>query len=191
MQKTNLKSLYKGKIIEVIQHDVEYEHDGKKGSYIAEIARRSPGVRLLIVDQKNQNILLTKEKRVEASNQWDYRLPGGKVFDRLDDYLPYAEDNNALLTFAEKAADKECLEETGLQVKQKSFLHKSTSGATVIWDLYYFLVTDFTSSTQNTEAGEIIQPDWFHFDTVKDMCLNSAIQEDRSVAVLLKYLLTL
>lgn len=188
MKKTSFKSLYKGRIIEVASYDVEYTHDGKTGTYTAEIARRSPGVRLLIVDEKNRNILLAKEQRLEATNGWDYRLPGGKVFDRLGDYLPYADDENTLLDYAEKAADKECREETGLKIEDKKFLHKSVSGATIIWDLYYFLVTGFSAASQNLENGEHIFPDWYSMEAVRNMCLNGSIQEDRSVAVILRYL---
>ena len=50
---------------------------------MAEIVRRPPGVRLLIV--KEGNVLLTKEYRHEADG-YDFRLPGGKVFESLRDF---------------------------------------------------------------------------------------------------------
>ncbi len=42
-----------------------------------ETAVRSPGVRLIIV--KDNQMLITKEFRGELDD-YDYRLPGGKVF---------------------------------------------------------------------------------------------------------------
>lgn len=64
-----------------------------------EKARRAPGVRLIIV--KEDKILLTREYRDEIKS-FDYRLPGGKVFDKLSDYQKHQSEN--LLPFAEKAA---------------------------------------------------------------------------------------
>ena len=63
--------VFRGKIVEVVQ-------DAKR-----EFARRSPGVRLLII--KGNQTLLTKEYREEIKS-FDYRLPGGKVFDTLVNY---------------------------------------------------------------------------------------------------------
>ena len=68
-------SLFRGKIIEVVEKDIE----GRK----FEIARRSPGVRIIIRD--GNKILITKEYRYEH-NSYDYRLPGGKVFDTLEEF---------------------------------------------------------------------------------------------------------
>ena len=56
--------LYQGKIFAIVQQNV--------GGKSFEIARRSPGTRLLI--PKDGRILLTKERRHEY-NTYDYRLP--------------------------------------------------------------------------------------------------------------------
>jgi hypothetical protein len=68
----------KGKIFELVQLE---QPDGR----IFEVARRTPGVRLIIPDYATEKILLTKEFRREL-NDFDYRLPGGKVFDTLDEF---------------------------------------------------------------------------------------------------------
>lgn len=68
---------YKGKLFEVVSEPVEIE--GKTFEF--EKVRRSPGVRLIMKDGQG-NILLTREFRRELS-KFDYRLPGGKVFDSL------------------------------------------------------------------------------------------------------------
>lgn len=51
---------------------------------VFEFARRSPGTRLIILNDKHE-ILITKEYRSELE-KFDYRLPGGKVFDTLVEY---------------------------------------------------------------------------------------------------------
>lgn len=68
----------KGRIFELVQ---TVQPDGR----VFEVARRAPGVRVIIANKAKEQILLTKEFRQELSD-WDYRLPGGKVYDTLDDY---------------------------------------------------------------------------------------------------------
>jgi len=181
------KEIFQGKLIQIIHRDFEYHRDGDSGNFTAEIARRPPGVRCLIV--KGDKLLLTKEYRAELGG-WDYRIPGGKVFDSLRDFLKNVDKD--IFPAVEQAVDKEALEEVGIIVKKKKFLHKSVSGASIEWDLYYYEISDFDFSTngQELEAGEIIVPEWITFDKAKELCLNNGIQEDRSVAVLLRYLYT-
>lgn len=188
MKKSNLISIFKGKIIEVVNYTVTYGKDEEQGSFTAEVARRSPGVRLLLDDKQQQKILLTREARAETGG-WDYRLPGGKVFDSLSDYIDHAENDDILLEKASIAADKECEEEAGYKVLHKQFLHRSIAGASVTWDLYYFLVDQFELTQQKLEEGELITKDWYSYEDTKAMCLDGSISEDRSVAVLLRHLL--
>ncbi|MEI6117757.1 MAG: hypothetical protein WCP92_00380 [bacterium] len=56
---------------------------------LREIAKRSPGVRLIICD--GDKILITNEFRKEVNTD-DYRLPGGKVFDTLKEYNEHKND---------------------------------------------------------------------------------------------------
>ena len=65
--------VYKGKIFEVVRQPMK-AGDAK---VVFEIARRSPGTRLIII--KNDKILTSREFRTEL-DVYDYRLPGGKVF---------------------------------------------------------------------------------------------------------------
>lgn len=167
---------YSGKIIEVIEE--------KHGDRIFEMARRSPGVRALIFD--GEKILLSREFRIET-NGYDYRLPGGKVFDTLEEYRKNADGD--LDEFAINAVIKETAEEVGLKIKNPKLIKVSKAGATVVWDLYYFEIREFEQGKQHLEDGEDITFGWYNIDEVKQFCLNNQIQEDRSVAVLLKYLL--
>ena len=121
---------HKGTIIEVVQKEVE--KNGKKKVF--EYARRSPGTRLII--PKGDTVLLSKEFRNEI-NGYDYRLPGGKVFDTLREYNTSLHSGADINESAKNAAIKEAKEEVGVDVKDLSFFHKSICGATVVWDLFY------------------------------------------------------
>ncbi len=176
---------YEGKIFEVVKQLMKI---GNKEIEF-EVARRAPGVRLLIV--KQNKILITKEFRTEINGS-DYRLPGGKVFDTLAEYRKAREHNANILVSAEAAARKECREEVGLTPLKISHFYTAHAGATVEWDLYYFLVEDFKESQegQQLEDGEHISVEWKTFPEVKKMCLEHEIKEDRSVAVLLQFILS-
>ena len=171
-----MKIKYSGKIVEVVEKEC--------GNRTFEMARRSPGVRALVV--KDGKILLSREYRVEVDG-YDYRLPGGKVFDRLEEFRSH--DKEDLIEYAQKAVIKEVKEEVGLLAKNPRLIKVSKAGATIVWDLYYFLITDFEKGQQALEEGEDITFDWYTLDQVEKLCLEDKIQEDRSVAILLKYIL--
>jgi len=175
------KIIYQGKIIEVVEKEIS--RNGKNQTF--ESARRSPGVRLIIL--KDDKILLSKEFRYEL-NGYDLRLPGGKVYDLLNEYNEAIRNNVDINKIAEKAAIKEASEETGIVVEDISFFHKSVCGATINWDLFYFIVNNFKDGSQNLEEGEDITFDYFTIKDVKEMCLNGLIQEERSALVLLRYI---
>lgn len=175
------KITHQGKMIEVVQREVE--QNGK--IWTLEFARRSPGTRLII--PKGNKILLSKEYRHEVGG-YDYRLPGGKVYDSLEEYNTALQLNVDIAEYAKVAAIKEAREEAGILVKDLSFLHKSICGATMVWDLFYFVVNDFTKTTQQLGDGEDIKIEVVDREKVKEMCLNGTIGEERSALVLLRYL---
>ncbi|MFA6190327.1 MAG: NUDIX domain-containing protein [Candidatus Staskawiczbacteria bacterium] len=176
------KIVYKGRIFEVVEQPMKV---GDK-SIVFEIARRSPGTRLIIV--KENKILISKEFRSEL-NDYDYRLPGGKVFDTLEEYNKNISED--ILLFATNAAKKECREETGLVAKNIKHYATAKSGATVIWDLFYFIVDEFEENEvgQELETGEVINTEWKSFDEVKELCKDGKINEDRTLGVLFKFFL--
>jgi ADP-ribose pyrophosphatase YjhB (NUDIX family) len=175
------KITHQGKIIEVVQKEVE--QNGKVKTF--EFARRSPGTRLII--PKEDKILLSKEFRHEVEG-YDYRLPGGKVYDSLEEYNLALQSGVDIGEMAKKAAIKEAREETGIEIKDISFIHKSVCGATVVWDLFYFVVNDFSETSRQLEDGEDIEVEYVSRDKVKEMCLNGTIGEERSALVLIRYL---
>jgi hypothetical protein len=156
-----------------------------------ETVERPPGVRMLII--KGDKILITEEYRRELQF-WDFRLPGGKVFDTFkayrDEYLDKTESEQ--FEKVKEAVIFETKQETGLVVgtDELQFLEKSVAGSSVIWDLFYFEINEFEGSIDNQEleAGEMIKrPIWRTFNEVKEMCRVKQINEGRSVAILYRY----
>ncbi len=175
---------YSGLIFDIIQQDMQIGNKIK----IFELARRSPGVRVIIVD--GNKMLVTKEYRTEIKG-WDFRLPGGKVFDSLEEYRTAADSGKDMEDFARDAAKKEALEETGIVIDDiKYFATSGTGGPTVLWDMYYFVADKFhlSDSGQMLEPGENITYEWMNFYDVKKLCLDGSFKEDRTVANILRFL---
>ena len=181
------KTLYSSKIFEIFEKTSRYNKDGEIKHKTFEYARRSPGVRGIIIEDKK--ILLTKEYRYELEG-WDYRLPGGKVYDKLDDYHKALKEDTDL-SDVQAAVKRELLEEVGIEISNPYLYYISKAGATVIWDLYYFIIDgfEFAKNGQNLEDGETISYQWFTHAEVMDLIKKDLINEDRSVGVLAKYIL--
>lgn len=115
------------------------------------------------------------------------------MFDCIRDYKRALDGKRDILIYAVEAARKECLEETGIIAKSVRHIHTARSGASVFWDMYYFLVDEFDEGKagQNLEDGEIIYSEWKTFGETVEMCMNGEIKEDRTVGVLLRFLLGL
>src|SRR6185312_11316679 len=169
---------FSGKIGEVI-------HTKQADGRVFERFRRAPGTRIVIVSPDNK-VLITKEHRAETDNI-DLRLPGGKVRDSLTEYKELLDSGEPIIEAAKQAAIKETLEETGMVVKDIRFLTKANAGATVEWDLYYFLVEKYEDSPegQNLESGEDITVSWMTPTEIRQAIQKGAMQEWRSAGVLL------
>lgn len=175
------KITYQGRIIEVVEQEVE--SGGKTKTF--EFARRSPGVRLII--PAGNKILLTKEFRHEVGG-YDYRLPGGKVYDSLEEYNAALSSGTDIAEAAKAAAIKEAIEEVGIKISDLEFFHKSVCGATVTWDLFYFVAKSFEQDAQHLEHGEDITVEEVSRAEAEKMCLDGRMSEERSALILLKYL---
>ena len=173
--------VFQWNIIEVVQQTVKIWDK----EVIWEIARRSPGVRLIVCD--GDKVLLTKEYRKEL-DAYDYRLPGGKVFDTLEEYNLHKND---ILLYALSAATRECQEETWLIPQDISLYYTSKAWATIEWDLYYYVVEKFTvhEKGQQLELGEDIQLERKNKDEILEIIKSWYMQEDRSVGVLMRYVM--
>lgn len=184
------KSLFDNGFFEFVYSEREYSIDGNKKIVKRNFVRRPPGIRALIVNKKDNKILLSKEYRYELED-WDYRLPGGKVFENLEDYKQALKENTVLKQ-VEKTVPKEVQEEVGLIVKKPHLLKVSKAGAGVEWDLYYYEITDYTvdSTGPKLEEDEVIDGYiWKSYDEIIEMCINKMIKEERTIAVLLTYIL--
>ncbi|HEY0964855.1 MAG TPA: hypothetical protein VGE13_00035 [Candidatus Saccharimonadales bacterium] len=173
----------KGKLFELVHLE---QDDGR----VFEIARRAPGVRLIIHDESAGKILLTKEYRRELG-EWDYRLPGGKVFDSLDEFEAFRASGDDIVKVAKTKAIEEAQQEAGVEIAELDLYKKSILGATVEWDLYVFETTNWQLSIegQELEVGERIEADnWVVYDEAREMVLNGLIQEERIALVLLQWL---
>ena len=176
------KITYKGKIIEVVEQPMKIGDRER----VFEFARRSPGVRL-IVPTSDGDILLTKEYRPELKT-YDYRLPGGKVIDTLEEYNAFLKTGADLGQKAYEAAQREAREEIGIIIEEAELLGISRCGLTVEWDLYYFVVNTYKKGVQELEEGEDITVVPTKIADAKAMCLDGRVQEDRSALMLLRYL---
>lgn len=183
------RSLFNNGFFEFLETEEDFKVENQVKHVKRNMVRRPPGIRALIVNNNNQ-ILLSKEFRYEL-NDWDYRLPGGKVFDSLDDYK-ISLINDTVMEHVFKTVPKEVQEEVGLIVSNPQLLKVSLDGSGVIWDLYYFEIKDYKKSDNGPqlEDNEIIDGyEWYDFNEIITMCQNSKIHEDRTVGVLLTYIL--
>lgn len=176
------------KIIQVVQHDVDLWSKIKTFEY----AERTPGVRIIITDPK-WYICITKERRHELNNWvWsrDYRLPWGKVFNKLAKYNSFRKSWWDITQAGLEAVQEEAREEVGIDVIDTNLIHISACGATMRRDLYYYHVSKFVAREwwQELWDGEDIHIYWKTPSEVIDMCLGGQIWEDRSVAVLLRFI---
>lgn len=174
--------VFSGKLFDIIHT--------KHGDRIFETARRAPGVRLIISDRASKQVLLTREYRHELSG-YDYRLPGGKVFDSLTELHAWNEAGKDILVAATAKAVGEGAEEAGIDIQSLNLYQVSTLGATVNWDLYVFDVTEWQLHElgQQLEQGEYINADsWFSYADAEQMIYDGQMQEDRVAFILLRWL---
>lgn len=182
-KKQHEKIVFRGKLFEIKQTT-------QPGGRVFERAVRAPGVRLIIADKAQKRVLLTREFRSEL-NAWDYRLPGGKVFDSLEEYETFRAKAGDIEQAALHKAKAESREEAGIDVHNLSLYKKSTLGATIEWDLFIFEVVDWQKSEngQALEIGEQIEADnWFDYATARQMALSGQMQEERVALIFLQWL---
>ncbi len=160
---------------------------------IFERAARAPGSRLIIV--KDGQMLLQREKRHELNGKTDIRLPGGKVFDTLDELENFDGD---IVDASRQSIAGEALEECGIIVKPENLVYFGLDvlGATCSWDLHYWIASDFEmhqdgAQFHESEANEIEGSFWASFSDVKKYVLDKEIfSESRSAIAILRFLQT-
>ncbi|MFB6182043.1 MAG: NUDIX domain-containing protein [Candidatus Magasanikbacteria bacterium] len=175
----------KGKIGAIVKYPMLVDKGEGYGEMTFEKFSRPPGTRTIAI--KDEKIFLQKERRFELDS-FDWRLPGGKVFDSFEEYEPYINKS-----VPEKdiiaGAKSELKEESEMEAEEWQVIEKKVCGSTVDWDLYYLTAENITENIdiEHTEAEEITERKWFSFEQVEEMCREGEIQEGRSVAVLLNF----
>lgn len=186
-------TLFSSRLFSIREHPVLFSNGIYKTFQFVE---RSPGVRALVT--AGDMIFLNKEYRVESGG-WDYRLPGGKVFDSREEYDRFRQENSEERNLSAKTFEtvvKELREETELQFQPNSikFVEKTNCGSVICWDLFFFHLKLDSVENQNLDRcqsieGECTVPCWLSFDEVIALCISGKIQEDRSQAFLLRFIL--
>lgn len=151
-----------------------------------EMARRPPGVRVILRTKDDTSFLMLREYRHEYG-EWDIRLPGGKVFDAIADMPQLA--GQPVAVEAEKAAHRELNEELGIQVDSLEFLTRQRLGATIEWDLYFYsaiVSRQVLLSTQSLGFGEDLTPVWLTKEELRREINEGTFKEARSLPVLFK-----
>lgn len=184
-KKSDIK--YKGKMFEVVTFS-------PKEGVVFETAVRAPGVRLLIEELQDGvvGILMTRELRHgRDGSTWDYRLPGGKVFDSLEEFNNAKENNLDIALCASNQAKVEARQEVGVIDGDFSPIAIAKAGGSVEWDLYYFLVKNPVLGEQNLTDEEKIDNIEVVFLTSKEIfekLKNKEINEGRSADVIWRWL---
>ncbi len=180
---------YRSRLFVIENYDVLFS-DGVIKNF--QRVERSPGVRTMITC--GEEILVTREWREEIGG-WDYRLPGGKMFETIASYKQFLQEHGETLlpTRAQETAAREVQEETGITLfpSDLSMAQLSKCGSVISWDLYYFQVEiqkqDVAPSVTSSES-EIVENVWVSRDDALKLCLQGVVSEDRTSSFLLKFL---
>lgn len=170
---------------------IDVSHTDEKGE-VVKYTLRTPGIRLIIPTDNNA-FILNYEYRA-GLQKWDYRLPGGKVYDSLDNFIYVQEESvyNALdiLEDAKKAAVLEAKQEVGIvtHVEDLELLEITEVGDSTKHDVYYFLVKKYVLDDQELEPDEQIERVVLTKEEIMEKIYTKEFSEDRSVAPLLRFI---
>ena len=154
---------------------------------------RTPGVRIIVLSADKTKVILTYEANRYDQKQDDIRIPGGKVYKNVDDYLT-AKANGAVNADAKLAAIKELVEEAGLKAEEIEFKEFDLCNGGVDMTLFWYVVIKYSElSSQKLDPGEYITTKWVSIDEAIDYCMSNdtgnKINEDRTRGVLLPLLI--
>jgi 8-oxo-dGTP pyrophosphatase MutT (NUDIX family) len=174
------KIVYEGRIMRVV---ATTKPDGR----VLETMIRPPGTRIIVHRLADDNILLTREIRLDIGE--DIRLPGGKVVDTIAEW-DKIKDSPELSKLVIEAGARELREETGLTTTDLKLFSVATSGAPTVGHDMYYLVTNEVGemNEQNLMEDEKITTMWTPIKEVIEICLAGKMREGRSVAAVLQYL---
>jgi hypothetical protein len=179
--------VFQGKMIEVVHQPMK--HNGIVQTY--EWAQRAPGVRIIIPDYETKELILTREYRAEL-DAFDIRLPGGKVFNSLNEWNQHKQTGEDIESIALEKVKEEGLEEAGIEIDEARLVAISKNGAMMHWDLLYFVADKWHEHEDGAQHQEFEQGVTsvarYKFDEVENLLRDGSISEDRSVAALVRWL---
>jgi 8-oxo-dGTP pyrophosphatase MutT (NUDIX family) len=180
--------LYSGRLLDLASRTLRVQKQGEVTEYSIEVARRPPGVRLIV--NRGTKYLLLREFRSELA-RWDYRLAGGKVFESQAEHLAFKNSRESIDNRLLSAVSAEAKEELGIHVETATLLRKSSAGATIDWDLYFFRVDTFSDlkSGPQPEQTELLTVEWHDSLSVLQLIGDGSFSEDRSIGVLMQEML--
>jgi len=179
--------VFQGRMIEVVHQPMK--HKGVVQVY--EWAQRAPGVRVIIPDFENKELILTREYRTEL-DAFDIRLPGGKVFNSLKEWNQHKQSGDDIERIALEKVKEEGREEAGIVIDEATLLAVSKNGAMMHWDLLYFVAKEWHEHEDGAQHQEFEQGVTsvarYKFEEVEKLLRDGSISEDRSVAALVRWL---
>ena len=161
--------------------EVVYEDPHKKiyrvtvdfGSYSKELFVSDHGERAAVVVSGPEGILLTRQYRF-LIDRVSMEVPGGRI---EPDESP------------QEAAQRECLEETGIACHNLTKLINFMPGLDTLHNpshLFYTAIFDDTSAGA-LSSNEVIGPEWLPLDRCIEMVRNGEIADSLTVIALLSY----
>lgn len=161
------KTLYQGRVLDVIQETIRYGNDNEK---IFDLISH-PGAVVVLPQLNNGNFLLIKQYR-HAVKKFIYEIPAGTL-EKGEEPL--------------ECAEREIVEETGYQAAKWHSLGTQYPTPGFCDELQYcFLARELTPKTGQMDEDEIIETVEFDAKQLRELVLKSSLCDGKSLACILK-----
>lgn len=171
---------YRGDRIALLDRPVA----GPDGVERVETARRSPGVRHLVVDD---GALLLLPDGPQGPGDPTWRLPGGPAFDSLPAYEA-ARDADRVAEAVGEAASELLASAVGLAPVTTERPFVLSAGPGVDAPLHYVVVSAHRAARR--QPAEPAEANWVAFDDARAACLDGRVSEARSALAVVRWLAT-
>ncbi len=144
-----------------------------------------PSVRIII--ETKEGFILNHEIRKSSGGKRLPYLPGGKIFEKLEEFLRLRIGTELTLHILD-AARKEALEEQGIEILKMEYFGKTRWKEKAPADIYYVKVLEFKQTDQILEHDENIERIVIPRSEIENLLFSSKFKEPQSAFMLLKYL---